>query len=482
MERSTNLAGHVAPIVVDLDGTLVKTDLLLENILLFLNRFPLRLFKLIAVLFSGKATFKRTLAETVVPDVTLLPYHKELVDWLIKRRQEGMRLVLATASHKIIADKVAEYLNIFDEVVGTEEINLASENKRDLLVRRYGERGFEYVGNSSADVPVWKSACAIHVVNPEKGVLTAAKKIGPIGMLFDNRPPYIRVLIKSLRLHQWVKNLLIFVPLLASHRIMEGKLLWSGLVAFVSFGTCASSIYLINDLLDLPNDRRHPTKCNRPLASGSLPILHALFLIPVLLLAVLAMSLWLLPMRFAGMLIIYTLLAAAYSLRIKRVVMLDVITLASLYTLRVLAGVAAMSLIITFWILAFCLFIFLSLAFLKRYTELLGTHQKNQKEETLGRGYYSSDFDLLATLGGASGYTSVLVLALYINEAASGKLYRSPEWMWVACPLLLYWLSRVWLLAHRGQMQDDPIVFALRDRISWGIALCLLIAFSMATL
>lgn len=363
--------------------------------------------------------------------------------------------MLATASHKIIADKVAEHLTLFDEVIGTEEINFASENKRDLLVRRYGERGFEYVGNSSADLPVWKSACAIHVVNPEKGVLTAAKKIGPIGMLFDNRPPYYRVLIKSLRLHQWVKNLLIFVPLLASHRLMEGKLLWSGLVAFVSFGMCASSIYLINDLLDLPSDRRHPTKCNRPLASGSLPILHALFLIPVLLSAVLATSLWLLPMRFAGMLIIYTLLAAAYSLRIKRVVMLDVIALASLYTLRVLAGTVALSMIITFWILAFCLFIFLSLAFLKRYTELRDAREKDQKEVAIGRGYYSSDLELLATLGGASGYTSVLVFALYINEAASGVLYRSPAWMWVACPLLLYWLSRVWLLAHRGQMQIE---------------------------
>jgi 4-hydroxybenzoate polyprenyltransferase/phosphoserine phosphatase len=476
MERLKN------PIVVDLDGTLVKTDLLLENILLFLNGYPLRFFNLIVLLFSGKAVFKRYLAEAVLPDVTLLPYNKEFLDWLIKRRAEGVRLVLATASHKLIADKVAAHLNVFDEVIGTEETNLASKNKRDLLVQRYGEHGFEYVGNSSADLPVWKSASVIHVVNPESGVLTAAQKIGPIGMLFDNRRPYYRVLIKSLRLHQWVKNLLIFVPLLASHRVTEGKLLWSGLVAFVSFGTCASSIYLINDLLDLQNDRRHATKCNRPLASGSLPILHALFLIPILLSAVLAMSLWLLPIRFAGMLIIYTLLAAGYSLRIKRVVMLDVITLASLYTLRVLAGVAAMSLIVTFWILAFCLFIFLSLAFLKRYTELRDAHEKHKTEETSGRGYYPCDFDLLATLGGASGYTSVLVLALYINEAADGKLYRSPEWMWVACPLLLYWLSRVWLLAHRGQMQHDPIVFALRDRVSWGIALCLLISFAMATL
>ncbi len=475
MEQPTNPI-----VVVDLDGTLVKTDLLLENILLFLNRYPLRFFKMIAALFSGKVVFKRYLAEAVLPDATLLPYHQELLLWLKQRKAEGARLVLATASQKLIADKVAEHLNIFDEVIGTEETNLSSENKRDGLVTRYGARKFEYVGNSSADLAVWKHASAIHIVNPERGVLAAAKKIGPIVMLFDNRPSYDRVLIKSLRLHQWVKNLLIFVPLLASHRLTEGNLLWSGLVAFVAFGACASSIYLINDLLDIPNDRQHPTKRNRPLASGSLPILHALFLIPVLLFAVMAMSLWLLPIRFAGMLIIYTLLAAAYSLRIKRLVMLDVITLASLYTLRVFAGVAAMSLVITFWILAFCLFIFLSLAFLKRYTELHDARQQNKTQETSGRGYYPGDLELLATLGGASGYTSVLVLALYINESASGALYRSPAWMWAACPLLLYWLSWVWLLAHRGQMKDDPIVFALRDRVSWGIAICLLIVFSMA--
>ncbi len=470
------------PLVVDLDGTLVKTDLLLENILLFLHRYPLRFFKLIALLFSGKVAFKRYLAETVLPDVTLLPYHKELLDWLIKRRNAGTPLVLATASHQLIADQVAMHLHIFDAVIGTDAINLASYHKRDLLVQRYGEHGFEYVGNGSADIAVWKSASAIHVVNPERGVLTAAKKIGPIGILFNDRPAYFRVVIKSLRLHQWLKNLLIFVPLLASHRIMEGQLLWNALLAFVSFGACASSIYLINDLLDLPNDRRHPTKRNRPLAAGSLPILHALFLIPILLVGVMAVSLLLLPIAFSGMLMVYTFMASAYSLRLKRVVMLDVITLASLYTLRVFAGCAALSMTITSWILAFCLFIFLSLAFLKRYTELCDAHQKNQNDATAGRGYYPADFGLLAALGGSSGYTSVLVLALYINEAASGTLYKSTVWMWIACPLLLYWISRVWLLAHRGQMHDDPIVFALRDRVSWGIALCMLIAFTLAAL
>jgi 4-hydroxybenzoate polyprenyltransferase len=241
-------------------------------------------------------------------------------------------------------------------------------------------------------------------------------------------------------------------------------------------------VYLLNDLLDLPDDRQHPTKRNRPLAAGTLPILHALFLIPGLLAAAFALALWQLPWQFAAVLAAYYVLTLAYSLWLKRVVMLDVVTLAMLYTVRVIAGAAAMALAATFWILAFCMFIFLSLAFVKRYTELHDARQKGKKDKSAGRGYYPADFELLASLGGASGYLSVLVLALYINEAASATLYRSPEWMWAACPLLLFWLSRVWLLAHRGQMHDDPIVFALRDSVSRWTGLGLLVVFALATL
>jgi 4-hydroxybenzoate polyprenyltransferase len=337
------------------------------------------------------------------------------------------------------------------------------------------------VGNSTADLAVWKSASAVHIANPERGVLATARKIGSVEMVFENRPPYFRTLIKALRIHQWAKNLLLFVPLLASHRLMEAQLLWSGLLAFIAFGACASSVYLLNDLLDLPDDRQHPTKCNRPLAAGTLPILHALFLIPVLLFGAFVVALWLLPIQFAGVLAAYYILTLAYSLWLKRMVMLDVVTLAMLYTVRVVAGAAAMALEATFWILAFCLFIFLSLAFVKRYTELCDARQKGNTEKASGRGYYPADFELLASLGGASGYISVLVLALYINEAASGSLYRSPEWMWAACPLLLLWLSRVWLLAHRGQMHDDPIVFALRDSVSRWIGVAFVLVFALAT-
>lgn len=468
-------------VVVDLDGTLVLSDMLVENLFLFLRLYPLRVFEMVFWLFKGKAHFKRCLADAVIPDVSQLPYNRDLVAWLKNRRTAGARLILATATDLRIANKVAEHLDLFDEVLGTESYNLSSSNKREALVQRYGERGYEYVGNSSADLAVWKSASVIHVANPERGVLTAARKIGPVQMIFESRLPYLRTLIRALRIHQWAKNLLVLVPLLASHRIMEMPLLGSGLLAFIAFGACASSVYLLNDLFDLPDDRLHSTKCNRPLAAGTLPILHALCLIPFLLFGAFSAALWLLPLRFSGVLAVYYLLTLAYSLWLKRVVMLDVVVLAMLYTVRVVAGAAAMALVATFWILAFCMFIFLSLAFLKRYTELRDAKQKGKKDESAGRGYYPADFELLASLGGASGYISVLVLALYIHETASGTLYRSQEWMWAACPLLLFWLSRVWLLAHRGQMHDDPILFALRDRVSRWVGVAFVIVFALAT-
>ena len=272
-----------------------------------------------------------------------------------------------------------------------------------------------------------------------------------------------------------------FVPLLASHRILDVNLIINGLIAFIAFGLCASSVYLLNDLFDLPEDRQHPTKSNRPLAAGTFPIVHAIgFMVGIFVTAFLIAFL-LLPLQFFFVLFAYYALTLTYSLYLKRIVMLDVVALAMLYTIRVIAGAAAMSLVVTFWILAFCVFIFLSLAFVKRYTELNDARIKGKLTQVSGRGYMPDDFELLASLGGSSGYISALVLALYINDINALNLYQSPKWMWVACPLLLFWLSRVWLLAHRGQMHDDPIVFALRDVVSRWIGVGFVAVFILAT-
>lgn len=468
-------------LVVDLDGTLTLSDMLVENLFLFLRLHPFRIFGVLVWLFRGKAYFKMRLADEVLPDVSNLPYNQRLIEWLQMRRESGAWIVLATASDSRIAANVASRVGLFDDVLGTEGgINLSSSVKRDALISRYGDRGYEYVGNSKADLAVWQNAGVIHLANPEPGVLAAAKRMGNIGEIFDCRKPFLRTMLKAMRVHQWMKNLLLFVPLMASHRFLDVSFIQQGVIAFFAFGFCASSVYLLNDLLDLSDDRKHRTKRFRPLAAGNLPIFHALLMIPLLLGISFTLGLLFLPLDFVVVLGAYYFLTLTYSLWLKRIVMLDVVTLAILYAVRVIAGAAAMSLVITFWILAFCMFIFLSLAFVKRYTELYAARENGHQDKAAGRGYYPADFELLASLGGASGYLAVLVLALYINESSSGELYHSPEWMWLACPLLLFWISRVWLIAHRGQMHDDPIIFAIRDKVSLLIGFLFMVVFIAA--
>ncbi len=470
-------------IAVDLDGTLIRTDVLWESICCYLRNYPLSFYKLFLWLSQGKARFKTELADAVFPDVELLPYNIQLISWLKEQRAAGAKLVLATATDERIARSIARHIGLFEDVLATAEaVNLSSTKKRDALVCRYGERGFEYAGNAKADLAVWASASVIHVVNPtSEALLKKAKMLGTLGKIFKRDRNQFRYLLNALRPHQWIKNALIFVPLLASHRFLELPLFLNGLFAFVVLSLCASSAYLLNDLADLDNDRQHPTKSHRALASGQLNVCYAIFLIPALLAISLGLSLWVLPFSFALLLALYFSLTVIYSIWLKRVAMLDVITLSILYTLRVIAGALAMSLLITFWILAFCMFIFLSLAFVKRYTELKGLGEQ-AKDAPAGRGYVVSDFSLMASLGGASGYLSVLVLALYINDIARENFYSTPEWMWLACPLLLFWLSRIWLLSHRGQVHDDPVVFALCDPVSRLIGLLFLSAFGLAAL
>lgn len=470
-------------LVVDLDGTLISSDTLIESFFLFLRRFPLLFWLPFFWLLRGKANLKNHLANKVIPDAAFIPYNFELIDWLKRQQAKGTKLILATAAEHRIALAVFNHLGFFDDFIATNGINLSSHNKRNTLIERFGDKGYEYVGNSRADLAVWESAAVIHMVNPEFGVISAANKLSVTqGVCFQKKPFYFKTLLKALRLHQWAKNTLIFVPLLASHRFLEDGLVLDGFLAFLAFGLCASSVYLLNDLIDLPEDRKHPTKHTRPLAAGTLPIMHALFLLPALFVSAFVLSILFLSWKFVAVLAGYYALTLAYSLWLKRIVMLDVVVLSLLYTLRVIAGAAAMSLVVTFWLLAFSTFIFLSLAMVKRYAELFHARQNNVEEKTAGRGYYPADFEILAALGGASGFISVLVLALYINESANGLLYPTPEWMWLALPLLLYWLSRIWLLAHRGDIHDDPIVFALRDTASRWTGVLFVAIFGLATL
>ncbi len=452
---------------VDLDGTLIKTDLLVESFFLLLRTHPLVILLAPFWLLHGKARLKQELARRVELDVATLPYQPVFLAWLREQHARGQHLVLATSAAEPFARQVAEHLGIFSQVIATtDEVNLSGERKAERLCHCFGQRGFDYAGNGQVDIAVWALAHQAILVNPARGVRERAARVAEIAAKFDDREGWtLNPWFKALRLHQWLKNVLVFVPLLAAHRVWEPALLLQAALAYLAFGLCASSVYLLNDLLDLPADRQHPCKRLRPFAAGTLPVLAGALAVPALLTLAFLLAGITLPPLFAGVLLGYYLLTLAYSLYFKQIVMLDTVVLAALYTLRIIAGTAATTIAPTFWLLAFSMFIFLSLALVKRHAELL-TMQEAGQSSARGRGYQVDDLQLLQALGGTSGYLSVLVLALYINSSASQALYRYPEVIWLLCPLLLYWISRVWLKTHRGEMYDDPVIFAVQDRVS----------------
>jgi 4-hydroxybenzoate polyprenyltransferase/phosphoserine phosphatase len=458
------MSEHDTPLCVDLDGTLIRSDLLLESSLALLRRNPANLFRFVGWLSRGKAHLKHEIAVRTEIDATLLPYDDRVVAWL--RGEAAQRSqVLCTASDKKFAEAVAAHIGGFDEVFASDGTrNLAGANKGEALRERFGDRGFDYAGNAAPDLAVWRHARRGVVVNASPALAKRAAQVVEVERVFDRPAGGARLWVKAMRLHQWLKNLLVFLPLLASHRVFDSHAVLLSVLAFAAFGLCASGVYLLNDLLDLEADRGHPRKRLRPFAAGTLPLTAGLVAAPLLTLAAFALALFVGP-RFALVLIGYYALTLAYSFGIKRIAMLDMVVLAGLYTVRIVAGTVAIQAALSFWLLAFSMFLFLSLAMVKRYTELsllLG----QGRERTGGRGYQVDDLQLIQSLGAASGYLAVLVLALYINSTASEVLYRHQQVLWLLCPLLLYWISRVWLIAHRGAMHDDPVVFALTDSVS----------------
>lgn len=456
---------HDLPLVVDLDGTLLRSDLLCESAAACIAAQPSRLFSLPRWLLRGKAYLKYRLARAAKVDVTVLPYNGALLGWLKREKENGRTLILATASHRLLAQQVAAHLGIFDDVMATEgSVNLKGQAKRDALVARFGEGKFDYIGNDAADIPVWEVARRAHLVNAPAAVEAEARRQENVASV-SHTPPAPHVWPRALRLHQWLKNLLLFVPLLAGHQWTPGLLL-QGVLAFVLFGCCASSVYLLNDILDVSDDRHHPYKRRRPIAAGALTLSRAAGATLLLLVVAFGGAYALLSPEFVAGLAAYYALTLAYSLWFKRVMAADVVVLTLLYTLRIIVGTFVFGTELTFWLLAFSMFIFLSLALVKRYTELHSARLMERGMKTRGRAYYPDDLAMVSSLGAASGYIAVLVLALYIQDPATGMLYTYPKLIWLACPLLMFWISRVWLLAHRGRMHSDPIVFAIRDRVS----------------
>ena len=476
------MAVEKKPLVVDLDGTLLKSDMLLETALAFVRKRPTRFYlPLLWLLRGGKAQLKANLAEDVHIDVANLPFNEAVLEWLREEKSQGRSLVLATATHRIYAEKIGEHLGLFDRVLATENTtNLSASRKRDALIEAFGKEGFDYAGNSHDDVPVWAAANAAIVVDPEAGVAQRAESVTDNVKVMNTRRGVAKAWMKQLRLHQWLKNVLIFIPLVAAHRVDSLPLLSNALLAFFFFSLCASSVYLLNDLLDLNEDRNHPRKRFRPFAAGTLPIKSGIIAFPLLLLTAFIGSAVFLPPLFTAGLALYYAVTLAYSLLLKRMVIIDVVTLAALYTIRIIAGAFATGLELTFWLLAFSMFMFLSLALVKRYAELRMLKDKGGDEKISGRGYYPGDLEMLSSLGAASGYLSVMVLALYIQEGSTAHLYGHPKFIWLACPLLLFWVSRTWMLTHRGHMHDDPVVFAVKDRVSLMTGALMLLVFWLA--
>lgn len=453
------------PLCVDLDGTLILTDMLHESSLGLVRQDPVGLFSIPGWLAGGKARLKRELARRVRLDPAALPYNVPMLEWLRLQRANGRKLVLCTASDTAYAEGVAAHLGLFDETLASDgERNLAGRNKAAVLCARFGERGFDYAGNSSADLEVWSRARRAVVVNASPAVSKAAAARCEVEHELPAARATLKTWFKALRIHQWMKNGLLFVPMLAAHQIDNLAGWFALLLAFLAFGLTASAVYVTNDLLDLESDRLHPRKRKRAFAVGLIPVWQGAIVVPLCLCAGVALGSMVSP-AFLAWLGVYFAVTTAYSVSLKRVVLLDCLTLAGLYTLRVVAGAAAIGQALSFWLLAASVFLFLSLAFVKRYAELL-VQVAHGKTEAHGRGYVTADLAVLQGFGICAGFASVLVLALYLNSEMVSRLYASPQWVWGTVAVLLFWVCWIWLKTHRGEMHDDPMVFAVKDRTS----------------
>jgi 4-hydroxybenzoate polyprenyltransferase len=469
------------PLCLDLDGTLVKSDTLVDSVLVLARQKPAEILRIPSWIAQGKAQFKKHVTSAVTLDVEHLPYNRPLLEWLRAEHGAGRAIYLATASDRGLADRVAEYLGIFAGVLASDgTTNLAGKNKLEAFREHFGER-FCYIGNAKPDVTLLTACESPMTANPHGALTSGLRRAGKMpAKTFEDKTPAVKSWLRAIRLHQWAKNTLIFVPLVLAHA-------WSlptvagGLVAFLSFGLCASATYIINDLLDLEADRKHPRKRRRPFAAGDLSAIAGVSAVVVMMAAAFALAVMvprvivalepygrrgvLLPHKFLEWLLLYTVTTLTYSLYLKRTLLLDVFVLSGLYTVRILAGSAATTVPVSEWLGAFSVFFFLSLAFVKRFSELEGLRERGG-EVPAGRGYHVSDVEQLRSFGTGSMFAAVLVTTLYISSPQTSLLYHHALRLWLVIPVLLLWLSQVWMLASRGEMHDDPVVWAITSKRS----------------
>jgi len=462
-------AKALSPVLcVDLDGTLIRGNVLWECVLVLLKTHPITLLLLPFWLLAGRASLKRKLAARIQLDPARLPYRQPVLDLLQKEKTIGRRIALVTAADRELAETISSYLGLFDEVHASDgQLNLKGANKAAFLAQHFAQTGFEYVGDSAADVEVWRNARAAYVVGTEARADQAAAVTTLKATILEPRAS-LRTWINALRGHHWAKNLLLFLPLALSHNLTAEPMARTCL-GFALFGCCASGLYILNDLLDLHSDREHPWKKERPFAAGEISIPEGLLASFILLSAALGLGFFL-DVPFGLALVGYAALTMLYSLYLKKIALLDVFVLSSFYSFRILAGALLSSTPLSQWFIAFSMFFFLSLAMAKRYSELL--HASDLvKTGNSGRGYHTGDRELLLSLGVGSSFSAVVIFSLYVHSQDVLLLYSSPEYLFLLCPIVLYWLSRTWLLAHRGELKEDPVTLAIRDPVSYGVAL-----------
>jgi 4-hydroxybenzoate polyprenyltransferase len=453
------------PLCVDLDGTLVKSDTLVDSLLLLVRTRPLDVLKTPLWALRGKAHLKREVTARVTLNVEHLPYNRPLLEYLMAQRGEGRKLYLATGADSGLADRIARHLNIFEGVLSSDgTTNLTGSNKLAGFRTRFAGE-FDYIGNARPDLPLLAAAAAPMLANPDLGLRMAMRGRGLKPQhTFTDQSSSLSTFIKAIRVHQWAKNTLIFLPLLLAHRI-QAPVVLAALFAFICFSLCASATYIVNDLLDIEADRQHPRKRNRAFASGNLSALAGIAISAIFLAISFGGAVVLLPRDFLGWLVLYLVTTLAYSLALKRIVILDVLILSALYTLRMLAGAAATHTYISPWLAAFAIFIFLSLAMVKRFSELQNVRSAGAQLSN-GRGYLLNDIEQVRSFGTSSAFASAVVLSVYIGQPDVLSLYHHHQRMWLMPPLLILWLCRVWLLASRGELDEDPVVFALTNPMS----------------
>jgi 4-hydroxybenzoate polyprenyltransferase/phosphoserine phosphatase len=452
-----------AALCVDLDGTLVKSDTFVDSLFSLFRHNPVRALRCVLFLARGKAAFKAEVARHVILNPAILPYNQPLLEHLRTEHSMGREIFLATATNEEQAKRIAEHLGIFAGVLASNaEVNLRGDAKREALERQFSGRGFDYVGNARQDVPVLEQAQKAMLANPSAGLRARLEREKiPVHSVFEDRTPRLKTFIKAIRVKQWPKNLLIFLPLALAHLLFHRHLLILTTIAFLSWSFAASATYVLNDLLDIEADRNHPVKRKRPFAAGDLSPQGGAAVVCVLLALAVALASRL-PGRFAFWLAVYFVTTLAYSVGLKKLALIDVITLAGLYTLRIVGGASATDVVFSAWLGGFSIFFFLTLAIAKRYAELDNLRRANQIPAN-GRGYRVEDIDQLRSFGTASGYAAVVVFTLYINNPEILQHYRHFQRLWLLAPVLIFWINRIWLLAHRGELDEDPVVFALTD-------------------